>query len=123
MTEAGKIPQQPHDEQATPLFVSFLEGQMGAVKLLLLAKADPLLAFARQQSEDTTLPMEMAVMNVHSEVVHELVSSLESKAAPVSLRCPCARGLRPGAACGDHRFVDGGRNGRHGPSPACRLHQ
>lgn len=71
----------PHGE--TPLYISALSGHVGAVRALLRANADPLLGtpllgtpLQSGQPGKTAVPLDMATVSGHSEVVLELIQQV-----------------------------------------------
>lgn len=58
---------------ATPLYLAAENGHMGGVKMLLRAKANPLLTRSGPERGRTCVPLDAAAMRGHSEVVGELV--------------------------------------------------
>ncbi|CAM9112204.1 unnamed protein product [Ectocarpus sp. 4 AP-2014] len=73
LLEAGANLNSRRLDGATPLFLAAWEGNVDAVRLLLLAKADPLLTQHLGTSERTSLPLDVAADRGHLEVVNELI--------------------------------------------------
>ena len=72
LLEAGANPNSRRSDGSTPLFMAAEGGQHNAIKMLLRAKANPLLA-TDPKSGRTHVPLDMAALKGHSEVVCELV--------------------------------------------------
>ena len=60
-------------EPRTPLLLAAEHGRAKAVRELLRAKADPLLALEDQEWGDSFLPLDVAAQNEHLEVIKELI--------------------------------------------------
>ncbi|CAM9235130.1 unnamed protein product [Ectocarpus sp. 12 AP-2014] len=73
LLEAGANLNSRQSDGATPLYIAALQGNVSASRLLLLAKADPLLTCAPDSPEDIFLPLDAAAVKGHAEVVHELI--------------------------------------------------
>lgn len=75
LIEAGANADSRDLDGATSLHLAAETGHVDAIKVLLRAKANPLLA-ATFPSGETLLPLEVAAKDGHSEVVHELLQDL-----------------------------------------------
>ncbi|CAM9776523.1 unnamed protein product, partial [Ectocarpus sp. 12 AP-2014] len=73
LLEAGANLNSRRFDGATPLLLAAWEGDVDATRLLLLAKADPLLTPHPGTSERTSLPLDVAADLGHLEVVNELI--------------------------------------------------
>ncbi|CAM9809322.1 unnamed protein product [Ectocarpus sp. 12 AP-2014] len=73
LLEAGSNLNTRRSDGATPLYTAAWNGNVGAVWLLLFAKADPLLTCASDSGKERFLPLDVAAQNGHREVVHELI--------------------------------------------------
>ncbi|CBJ32400.1 EsV-1-199 [Ectocarpus siliculosus] len=73
LLEAGANLNSRRFDGATPLFLAAWEGNVDAVRLLLLAKVDPLLTPHLGTSERASLPLDVAAGLGHLEVVNELI--------------------------------------------------
>eukprot|EP00752_Nemacystus_decipiens_P016565 g14805.t1 len=68
----GSDPEYRH----TPLFLAAYHGQVDGVRELLRAEANPLLGWADEEAGKTRLPLDMAAMLGHLEVVRALVQEV-----------------------------------------------
>lgn len=75
LIEAGADINSRRTDGATPLFRAAVAGHVGAVKMLLRAKADPLL-IAEDQAEQCCTPLDVAAERGHSGVVRELIQQV-----------------------------------------------
>ncbi|CAB1113190.1 unnamed protein product [Ectocarpus sp. CCAP 1310/34] len=73
LLEAGANLNSRRSDGATPLYTAAWKGNVDAARLLLLAKADPLLTTVPDPSGRTFLPLDAAAENGHPEVVNELI--------------------------------------------------
>ncbi|CAN0364149.1 unnamed protein product, partial [Ectocarpus sp. 8 AP-2014] len=73
LLKAGAHVNSRRSDGATPLYTAAWKGNVDAARLLLLAKADPLLTTVPDPSGKTFLPLDAAAENGHPEVVNELI--------------------------------------------------
>lgn len=78
LIEAGANPNNRGSTGETPLYVAAMQGRVEAVKVLLGAKADPLLPFTGD-SGYRLLPLDEAAGEGHAEVVRELIKQVGIK--------------------------------------------
>ncbi|CAM9111533.1 unnamed protein product [Ectocarpus fasciculatus] len=116
LLEAGADLNSRRFDGATPLCLAAWKETVDAVRLLLLAKAAPLLADP-ESSKQTFLPSELAADTGHLEVVHELIRQVGIDGCGGSSGDVYA--LRRAAQSNylDIESSDQRRSGRHGISP------
>ncbi len=77
LVEAGANPNFRHFDGTTPLYLAAHHGDVNAVKKMLHAKANPLLAKKRPEPrKECVVPLDVAALMGHSEVVRELVQQV-----------------------------------------------
>ena len=78
LIEAGANPNSGTSDGMTPLFCAALHGHLAAIRVLLRAKADPLLTLSAATG-DELVPLDTAAEGGHSEIVAELIQEYGSK--------------------------------------------
>lgn len=73
LIEAWADPTSRNVDGATPLHWVAQEGHMDAIKVLLRAKANPLLTCESRSGMALLVPLDMAAIRGHSEIVQELI--------------------------------------------------
>lgn len=101
LVEAGANINNRAKDGATPLFSAAWQGNMECIKVLLQAKADPLLPRRHPTSGTPSVPLDAAALNGRLEAVRELVQQLGIK------RCGGERGgVQALELAAEHNRVD-----------------